>query len=344
MNADLPLPQEPHAERIQRRLRTIGAYLLATLLFYPLSPLLLVAALITDLLRPQARFSATRLVAFVAGYLILEWYVIGWVLIRRVYGPPGSPAFLAANYRTQFRFLSGLFHFAARLFSVKIKVEGLEVAEQGPYLMMVRHASVADSLVPNAIIPLHFPKLNLRVVLKHELLNDPAIDLVGCSIPNAFVRRGSVDTEAALAELRGLLRGLRDEELVLIFPEGTRFSKGRQAKVLEKIRTIDPAQYDKAKTLRHLLPPRLAGSLALLDEADGGLDVVFCTHVGFEGVRSLRDFWNGELVHRTVSIKLWRVPAAEIPSTEEGRVDWLYTHWQRADDWVEANEAITNPS
>lgn len=31
---------------------------------------------------------------------------------------------------------------------------------------------------------------------------------------------------------------------------------------------------------------------------------------------------------------MWRVPAAEIPTGERARIEWLYEHWQRMDEWV----------
>lgn len=343
-DAHLPLPTEPRSERLKRRLVSIPTYILVALLYFSLSPLLLVLALVVDLIRPQVRGATTRVFVFTGFYLGFELYVMLWVLFRWRYGRPRTEPFLAANYEMQYRFLSGLFHFAVRLFGMKLKCEGLEEAERAPYLMMVRHASLADSVVPNAILPRRFPGRRLRVILKHELLNDPAIDLVGCCIPNAFVRRGSVDTAGAIVELRAQVHGLSEREFVLIFPEGTRFSKGRQARVLEKIEASDPAQFAYARQLKHLLPPRLAGSMALLDEADGALDVVFCTHVGFEGVRTLADFFNGKLVHRTVHIKFWRIPGKDIPKEEEARVAWLYEQWLRADRWVEDHEAAANPS
>lgn len=33
-------------------------------------------------------------------------------------------------------------------------------------------------------------------------------------------------------------------------------------------------------------------------------------------------------------MKLWRFPAAEVPSGEEELAEWLYARWLTLDDWV----------
>ena len=74
-----------------------------------------------------------------------------------------------------------------------------------------------------------------------------------------------------------------------------------------------PAIAPLANRLRNVLPPRLGGPLALLDEA-AGADVVVCGHVGFDGFEYISDIWAGGLVGTTVRVRFWRSPAAEVPS------------------------------
>jgi len=42
----------------------------------------------------------------------------------------------------------------------------------------------------------------------------------------------------------------------------------------------------------------------------------------------------GALVGATIRVRFWRVPAADIPIGDDARIQWLYEHWQRIDDWV----------
>ena len=85
--------------------------------------------------------------------------------------------------------------------------------------------------------------------------------------------------------------------------------------------------------MQHILPPRLGGPIALLEEATDA-DVVFCGHAGFDGYAHISDIWSGRLVGQTIHIRFWRHPAAEVPRDEEGLVAWLYERWQMLDDWV----------
>jgi hypothetical protein len=64
------------------------------------------------------------------------------------------------------------------------------------------------------------------------------------------------------------------------------------------------------------------------------MDVIFFADVGFDGYEYISDIWAGGLVGATIRMRVWRVPAAEIPAGERERIEWLYEHWQEADRWV----------
>jgi hypothetical protein len=103
--------------------------------------------------------------------------------------------------------------------------------------------------------------------------------------------------------------------------------------VLGKLQTRDPAAAERAAALRHVLPIRSAGTLAVLEERPD-LDVVFCAHTGLEGASRLDDFVAGALLRRTWKIKFWRVPRAEVPIEREARLAWLDAWWRQIDDWI----------
>jgi hypothetical protein len=54
----------------------------------------------------------------------------------------------------------------------------------------------------------------------------------------------------------------------------------------------------------------------------------------------LNDIWRGRLIGRTVHLRFWRMPSAEIPRTTEERIAWLDGQWERVDAWV---AALTEP-
>ena len=121
---------------------------------------------------------------------------------------------------------------------------------------------------------------------------------------------------------------------MLIYPEGTRFTEAKRARVLDRLRENGPAELARrAERLQRVLPPRPGGPLALIDRAPGA-DVVFCAHAGFEGAGSFGSLWRGSVVGQIVRVRFWRVPASEIPSDPEARLDWLFDQWEAIDTWL----------
>ena len=202
----------------------------------------------------------------------------------------------------------------------------------GPIVVLMRHASVIDNLVPATFVAAPHG-IRLRYVLKRELLSDPAIDIAGNRLPNVFIARGSDDAGREIERVRELARGLGPGEGMLIYPEGTRFTEAKRARVLEKLAAADAPLHAAAQLLHHVLPPRLGGPLALLD---AGADVVVCAHHGLDGFSHIANIWSGGLIGRTVSIRFRRFPHADIPSGREERVEWLLARWQEVDDWIGA--------
>lgn len=333
--ADALDADESPAARWRRRAITLPGLGIAAALWWAPLPGLLVLASFFDVVR-RNRFATTRACLLVAAYLGCEVAGVlasGWLWLTR---GRDRRAWLRRNFALQRWWAGTLFRAGERLFSLRVTVEGADAVARGPILLFVRHASVADTLVPAVFVSARAGLL-LRYVLKRELLVDPCLDVVGQRLPNAFVRRGSRDPAREIATVRALAADLPDDEGVIVFPEGTRFSPRRRAHALARLAERDPALAARAERLVHTLPPRLGGPLALLDAAPHA-DVVVCGHVGFDGVRTLADFANGALVGREVRIRFWRVPRAEIPSDTPGRVDAFYAWWERLDAWVAASE------
>jgi hypothetical protein len=89
----------------------------------------------------------------------------------------------------------------------------------------------------------------------------------------------------------------------------------------------------RAEAMRHVLPPRPAGVTAALRAAPHA-DVVFVAHTGLEHLSTVRDLWRGLPTDKTLHLRWWFVPAAEVPRDETEQTEWLYRWWKTIDDWI----------
>ncbi|MFM7870084.1 MAG: hypothetical protein ACKPBG_00175, partial [Actinomycetota bacterium] len=142
-----------------------------------------------------------------------------------------------------------------------------------------------------------------------------------------------------LAALEELVADLDERSVGIIFPEGTRANPEKRRRALEKLSAQNPGRAQRLESLRHLLPPRPAGSLALL-RGNTRADVVLGWHVGFEGL----DTFGGMLralarPFAPVRFVVRRVPRSEVPSvtTDDGAafVTWLDDQWIALDAEVD---------
>ncbi|WP_187369087.1 lysophospholipid acyltransferase family protein [Baekduia soli] len=326
----------PRNARWARRAKGIAvetvAFGLVTLAF----PFLLGAAAAVDLVRWALRrrpWVGVRLVAMAWWFLFGELRgVAGLALAGLASGGRDTRRRRFRVYRLRQQWAGGHLDGVARLFGLRFEVEGLGDVAPGPVLILMRHASIIDNTLPDALVG-RTHGLGLRFVIKRELQVLPTIDIGGRWVPTNFVRRGSGDTAGELLDLRRLAIDLDPHEGVLIYPEGTRHTPAKLLAAQEAIARSRPDIAPLAAGLHHVLPPRLGGAIALLEEARG-TDVVFCGHVGLDGFEHIADIWSGALVGRTVRVRFWRHPAASVPAERDELVRWLYAQWQVLDDWV----------
>jgi 1-acyl-sn-glycerol-3-phosphate acyltransferase len=328
------------APRLQRRAKGIALETGALLLLTLLSPLVAVGAIVVDAIlwtfAKRKPWMATRLSAMAWWFLFGE--LRGIVALAAIWlatgGPLGRGSLARRRLVYDLRIHWCRSHLAGIrvLFGLKFEVEGLELAGPGPEIVLIRHASIIDNTLPDALVG-HAHGIGLRFVLKRELQMIPTIDIGGRWVPTIFVRRASGDPARELASLRRLAHDLGEGEGVLIYPEGTRHTPEKLAAAQQAIAERQPAVAPLAARLRNVLPPRLGGPLALLDESRGA-DIVVCGHVGLDGFEYISDIWGGGLVGTTVRVKFWRYPASDLPAGEEARIEWLYEKWQLLDDWV----------
>ncbi len=327
--------QESRVRTLGRRMVSVPLFLLALVLLTVVAPLLYPTLAVIDLVL-RRRMASVRSFAMVHVFLLCEAagiFATAWIWVRYRRDRRG---FLDANYALQAWWTSSLYNAGVRLFSLNVEIEGSEFAAHGPVIVFARHVSPIDNLLPAVLVSVQHG-IRLRWVINRSLLRDPCLEIVGNRLPNCFVANSSGDSDREIRRVEALGRELGPGDGVLIFPEGGLFSPSKRERVIARLESGgEPELLEHARTLQNVLPPRLGGSLALLDSARG-VDAVFIAHTGLESATRYQSILGGELIGGTVRIRMWRVPANTIPTTRDARVAWLYEHWHMVDDWVTAN-------
>jgi len=321
---------KPKKERpIRRRAITISLYVTAWVLLTLLAPVWLVVGVIIGAIRRRS-FVTLRL-------LLFGWFFFGiaivalvrlatvFILLRR------EPNELQTRlFQLQQWWATAVLRVASKLLALDIQIEGADAALPGPAILLMRHASILDTLLPSVYVqgPTQW---RVRYILKQELLFDPCLDIVGNALPNYFVDRTG-DRQREFEGIRALVKDIGDEG-VLIYPEGTRFSPEKLVRARSRVQEQSPELAAAAQALTHVLPPHPGGVLTLLD-ALPGVDCALIAHHGLEGLQKVKDIFSGSVIGSRVSGKVWRVQRSDVPTTDEERIRWLYEQWSLVDAFV----------
>ena len=334
--------QGPLLPRMKRRVLGIALEVVLFVLLTILSPMIMLGAFLIDLgywLLRRKPWVAVRLAPAIWWFLFGEMKALLKLIPIYLFtgGPWGTKSGSIRRRRWIYvlRIAWARNHMGAVriLFGLKFEIEGEENVSPGNYVLMLRHASIIDNLLGDVLIG-HEYGIGVRYVIKREIQTLPAIDIGGRWIPTVFVKRGSLDPDTEIKAVRELSHDMSEHEILGIYPEGTRPTPEKLARAQEVIAERQPEIAPMAARLNHLMPPRLGGPLALIDEATGGTDIVFCGHVGFDGLRTVYSLWHGDLNGQTIRLRFWRFSGDGIPEGETARTEWLYDKWQMVDDWV----------
>ena len=295
-----------------------------TVIFYSLAPLLVLLSLLLSVL-PQFR-SLPRALFFALGFLFFECVGVArlaWIWLRY----RNSPEYLDHNQAVQYWWAGGLLRLGERAYNLRFSVSGEDAIAGPTALVVVRHTSIGDTVLPM----LYFAEQRqegMRYILKQELSAMPCLDIAGHRLPNLFVDRSGTDTERELEAIRLLTRHAGERESVLVYPEGTRFTKAKHT----RLKDAKPELREQLARWPDLLPPRLGGVCTMLAE-NTTKDVVFLAHTGFEGSASLADLINGGWTGQHVKLHFWRVPFKDIPADHQS---FIFENWDIMQSQVEA--------
>lgn len=321
-----------------RRLVTVPVLFLAWALVVVAAPVAVMVAVVVDQIRRVRGAPTVRLVAFALAYLTFE--VLGVLAAAALWVTrPWRPARWAdRNHRLQQWWTARLVQAAGPVLGLGLVVEEpgapgtVPLDGPGAVVVVSRHVSIVDALLPAYVLGVERGR-RLRYVLTRGLRLDPCLDIVGHRLPNHFVARGE-DAAREVAALEALATGMGPDDAAVIFPEGGLFSPSRRERAIRSLAERGSPRLPVARSLRHLLAPRPAGTLALLRAAPQA-DVVVLGHHGIEPIASPGALWRNVPLAAPVRIRLERHDRAGLPTDDEGLTRWLDDRWAEVDEWLE---------
>lgn len=331
--ADATSVGKPKDGRVKRRLITIPRTFISLILAIAVLPLILVVGAVYDLATRRFELPTVRLALLGVVYLIHE--VVGIVgaftlLLRGSFRVPRDHERLR---KRQGWLMASLLSWARRLLAVDLDLPNLADTPQGNTIVLSRHASMVDAVLPGHIF-LSQPNRSVHYVIKNELLNSPIFDIYGLALENHFVARSSDKTNQDVDAIERLAANARPSSALVIFPEGTYASKKNRERIAASLkRKGETVALALAEELSTLLPPKPAGTLALLRHQPDAT-VLIVGHVGLEGVTEFSGLRTHLPSRQPIKVRWWEHAVADLPADDEGRVAWLQDQWKRLDSWV----------
>jgi len=197
-----------------------------------------------------------------------------------------------------------------------------------PVVMLSRHAGEGDTLLALHDLLCRYTR-RPRIVMHERLRLDPVLDVLGFKLPNRFIDPRGGDIEDDIA---ALARDMGERSALLIYPEGGNSTPRRRRRGVERLVQAGYAEEaQQARSMRYLSAPRPGGALAAIEAAPEAI-VIFAAHAGFPC--SFGEVWRLLPHPQTVDVRMWAVPAAEVPAERDAAIDWLFDWWKTLDDWV----------
>lgn len=324
----------------RRTVQAPAATCVMVILFVTMPAWLTLAALFSLL---PGRQRLWRLLWMVALYLVLELTCLValfglWVAAgcsgRRV----RDPKFQLRHYRLVAWVLRVAYAEAGRVLKLKVATDGPgpDAHPGRPLIVLCRHAGPGDSfLLTNALVNQYTREP--RIVLKDTLQWDPAVDVLLNRLPSRFISPNpGASGEAVEAQITMLATDLDENDAFVIFPEGGNFTPNRRAAIIESLRRRGlHAASRRAERMIHVLAPRPGGVIAALAAAPEA-DVLLVAHTGLDHMLTVADVWRELPMDKTITMRFWLVPAAEVPRSDaEQQVEWLYGWWELIDAWID---------
>ena len=326
-------------QRLARRVLLSPLTLLATAVGIITSPVIAVVSAGRDVFQRRKRLPTLRLAILAVGALIIETCsmvisLFAWIITG--FGMLGPQRWRWHRHRAYMGWYTrSMLALVTRVLGTKILWRDHADLSTGPVVLIARHTSFFDALIPATVLSQRNRLLSHHIVTQ-GLRYAPCIDIVGHRFPNRFIKRTPGEGSAELVHIQAVGSVLDHRSAAIIFPEGTFRNPERFERAVRRIGRRQPELADRARKLQHVLPPRSNGTLALLQGAPQA-DLVVCTNTGFEPFGSIKDILAQPYTDVPIIVETWRIPRSEIPEDPDQFNDWLFDQYVTIDNWVSEN-------
>ena len=312
--------------------------LAATVVGVLASPAIIAVAAVVDVAKGRFRLPTIRVALFLLQYGVHDSIEI---LLAPVYWMLAgfgtrldSPTSIARHERLQHWSIDVLARRAQHVLGLRLDIDADSTAAltPGPVIVLCRHVNIVDASLPSLL----YQRLGYRTrgVIMAELLADPGFDLIYSRTGSVFIPRDN--GSEAIAKVETLGQRLDSATAIVIFPEGRLFRPDRLDRASTRLAHENPERAARLASLRHVLPPRPGGVLALIDTIDA--DVVVVAHAGLDQFASFAALARAVPLREPISVTAWRIPRGQLPTDDGARVAWLDSQWLRVDQWVSSRQ------
>lgn len=326
--------------RLARRLIIAPVTALMAVISGALSPLLVGVASLRDAATSRQRLPTARLAVLLIGALVIE--TVGMLVSAATWVLTGFGYLGTARWRWHMHrsymgwYTRTMLALITRVLGTSVQWNDTADLSSGPVVLIARHTSFFDALIPATLL-CQRNRLLAHHVVTYGLKYAPCIDIVGHRFPNRFIKRTPGEGSSELAHIEAIGTHLDHRSAAIIFPEGTFRSPERFERAVRRIRRRQPDLAARAEALAHVLPPRANGTHALLMGAPDA-DVVICANTGLESFSTIKEILDQPFTDVPVVVETWRIDRSEIPADPEEFALWLFDQYVRIDVWVEETQ------
>jgi len=318
-----------------RRAITVPLLTVGLILAVVVSPVVVPILALIDLASGSRRLRRTRLWLLIIASAWAEWggAFVGNLAMIRFGWRRDNPGWIRVNEKAKSFWVKQHLRNVGRFAGVKINVENPEECSIGNAIVLSHHTSHIDAVLPAYLFG---PKggLQTQYTLKETLQWLPGLDIVGGNLSNVWINRRPEPGSPMFDEIKTLGSGTNPGNVSVIFPEGTFYTPERLQKGADRVAAKRPDLEHMVRGLRHCLPIRPGGVMALLEGAPEA-DIVIVGHAGLERFVFLSDIVSNIPTDQPWTIHLWRYPRATIPTDRDELLTWLTERWVEMDDWID---------